>query len=95
MQKCFLGEIVIPDTLLKNAFKLLIEPPTILYVNSVQDFTTFLLATLYEKQPPCRFLESYHIGVMPHFIINNIQFSTRIGGNDSVTAIVSSIVENV
>jgi hypothetical protein len=86
---------VTPVTDLTKALPLLMDPPTTLYVNSDQAFATFLFKTLYEKHPPFLFLGSSHIGFIPCLIINNIQFSTRAEGNDSVTAIASSSVVNV
>ena len=89
MQKFFLGEIVMPFTTGSSALLTDMQLPTNAYVSCRQQSGTSLLLTLYEKQPPFRFLTSSHMGVMPSLIKNNMQFTTNLGGNISVTLTVS------
>ena len=51
--------------------------PNLILVYS--DLNTFV-AILNGKQPPSLFFESSHVGFIPAFIINNIQFFTIFSG---------------
>jgi hypothetical protein len=95
MQKLFFGEIVIPVIeLARRGFGDRVSP-TNTYDNDFQTKPTVLLFTLYEKQPPERFLGSSHVGFTPLRIRKSMQFLTIFSGRVSHNAIASSIVEIV
>ena len=65
IQKFFFGEMVIPFTCLLCAGSTQIVSPHNNMNKSRHTSYTHLLMTLYEKQPPLRFLGSSHMGVIP------------------------------
>ena len=95
MQKFFLGDMVIPLTCgsIECVFEMV--SPTIEYDNCFHVNGMSVFETLYEKHPPLRFWGSSQVGLMPSRIKNIMQFLTKMSGNVSITAIVSSTLLKV